>query len=101
MTGQRMAPVTIGQIYRGAIPFVLIQLAMVALIMAFPGLVSRGHDVPAGIDADVELRRMQSDQNAAERANPVPVTADGNSADEDPMKALQQAVEADRKDSPK
>ncbi|MBP6225051.1 MAG: TRAP transporter large permease subunit [Rhizobacter sp.] len=101
VTGQRMAPVTIGQIYRGAIPFVLIQLAMVALIMAFPGLVSRGHDVPAGIDADVELRRMQSDQNAAERANPVPVTADGNSADEDPMKALQQAVEADRKDSPK
>ena len=101
VTGQRMAPVTIGQIYRGAIPFVLIQLAMVALIMAFPGLVSRGHDVPAGIDADVELRRMQSDQNAAETANPVPVTADGNSADEDPMKALQQAVEADRKDSPK
>ena len=42
-----------------------------------------------------------SDQNAAEIANPVPVTADGNSADEDPMKALQQAVEADRKDSPK
>ncbi len=36
VTGKRMAPVTTGQIYWGAIPFVLIQVVMVALLIAFP-----------------------------------------------------------------
>jgi hypothetical protein len=31
-----MAPVTTGQIYWGAIPFVIIQLVMVGLLIAFP-----------------------------------------------------------------
>ena len=34
-----MPPVTTGQIYWGAVPYVLIQCAMVALLIAFPGLV--------------------------------------------------------------
>jgi TRAP-type mannitol/chloroaromatic compound transport system permease large subunit len=36
LTGKRMAPVTTGQIYWGAIPFVLIQLVMVGLLIVFP-----------------------------------------------------------------
>ncbi|MGZ5047563.1 MAG: TRAP transporter large permease [Usitatibacter sp.] len=36
VTGLRMAPVTTGQIYWGAIPFVLIQIVMVGLLIAFP-----------------------------------------------------------------
>jgi TRAP-type mannitol/chloroaromatic compound transport system permease large subunit len=36
LTGNRMAPVTTGQIYWGAIPYVLIQLVMVGLLIAFP-----------------------------------------------------------------
>jgi hypothetical protein len=36
VTGRATAPVTTGQIYWGAIPFVLIQLVMVALLIAFP-----------------------------------------------------------------
>ena len=36
ITGRRMAPVTTAQIYWGAIPFVLIQLVMVGLLIAFP-----------------------------------------------------------------
>ena len=39
ITGKIMAKVTTGQIYWGAIPFVVIQLIMVALIIAFPGMV--------------------------------------------------------------
>ena len=34
-----MPPVTTGQIYWGAVPFVLIQCVMVALLIAAPGLV--------------------------------------------------------------
>jgi hypothetical protein len=36
LTGQRIAGVTTGQIYWGAIPFVLIQIVMVGLLIAFP-----------------------------------------------------------------
>ncbi len=38
LSGKRMAPVTTGQIYWGAIPFVIIQLIMVALLIAFPAM---------------------------------------------------------------
>jgi hypothetical protein len=34
-----MAPVTTGQIYWGAVPFVIIQLIMVGLVIAFPQMV--------------------------------------------------------------
>ena len=36
LSGRKMAPVTTGQIYWGAVPFVLIQVVMVGLIIAFP-----------------------------------------------------------------
>jgi TRAP-type mannitol/chloroaromatic compound transport system permease large subunit len=38
-TGKMMDPVTTGQIYWGAVPFVFIQVAMIAVVIAFPGLV--------------------------------------------------------------
>jgi hypothetical protein len=34
-----MAPVTTGQIYWGAVPFVVLQVVMVALVIAFPQMV--------------------------------------------------------------
>jgi hypothetical protein len=43
VTGKMTEPVTTGQIYWGAIPFVVIQVIMVALVIFFPQLV--GHDV--------------------------------------------------------
>jgi TRAP-type mannitol/chloroaromatic compound transport system permease large subunit len=39
VTGKRMEPVTTGQIYWGAIPFVVIQLIMVAIVVLFPNIV--------------------------------------------------------------
>lgn len=50
VTRQQIAPVTTGQIYWGAVPFVLIQIFMVGLIIAFPGIVSR--DKVENIDLD-------------------------------------------------
>jgi tripartite ATP-independent transporter DctM subunit len=40
MTGETIQPVTSGQIYMGALPFLAIQLAMVAVVISFPGLVT-------------------------------------------------------------
>jgi len=42
VTGRKTAPVTTGQIYWGAVPFVLIQVLMVGIIIAFPDIVSGG-----------------------------------------------------------
>jgi len=39
VTGKRMAPVTTGQIYWGAVPFVVIQVIMVLLVITFPSMV--------------------------------------------------------------
>lgn len=39
VTGKKIAPVTTGQIYWGAVPFLLIQLLMVALVLLMPSLV--------------------------------------------------------------
>jgi TRAP-type mannitol/chloroaromatic compound transport system permease large subunit len=50
VTRKEIAPVTTGQIYWGAVPFVIIQIIMVGLIIAFPGIVS--HDKVEKIDLD-------------------------------------------------
>jgi tripartite ATP-independent transporter DctM subunit len=42
VTGRRLAGITTGQIYWGAAPFVLIQILMVAVVIAFPNLVLSG-----------------------------------------------------------
>jgi TRAP-type mannitol/chloroaromatic compound transport system permease large subunit len=39
LTGKRMEPVTTGQIYWGAVPFVVIQVIMVLLVIMFPAMV--------------------------------------------------------------
>jgi len=39
ITGKQIAPVTTGQIYWGAVPFVLIQVLMIALTILFPQMV--------------------------------------------------------------
>ncbi|HEX5805658.1 MAG TPA: TRAP transporter large permease subunit [Macromonas sp.] len=39
VTGQRIGAVTTGQIYRGAMAFIVLQLLMVAMVMVSPGLV--------------------------------------------------------------
>ncbi|MGE3871579.1 MAG: TRAP transporter large permease subunit [Parvibaculaceae bacterium] len=39
VTGATLAPVTTGQIYWGAVPFVVIQLIMVGLAIAFPAMI--------------------------------------------------------------
>jgi tripartite ATP-independent transporter DctM subunit len=50
VTGKRMEPVTTGQIYWGAIPFVVIQVAMVLLVIAFPSMVMHYKGAASTID---------------------------------------------------
>jgi TRAP-type mannitol/chloroaromatic compound transport system permease large subunit len=51
LTGKMTDPVTTGQIYYGAIPFVIIQCIMVGLVIAFPSMVMHYKKGAANIDA--------------------------------------------------
>jgi len=58
VTGRTIAPVTTGQIYWGSVPFIVIQLVMVACVMAFPSLVmhykgTQSQVDPASVTIDV------------------------------------------------
>jgi GntP family gluconate:H+ symporter len=59
VTRKQIPPVTTMQIYWGAVPFVVIQLVMVALIITFPGIVSR--DKQEVIDLDKVKIEMPAD----------------------------------------
>src|SRR5678816_1548660 len=73
---RKMTPrVTTAQIYWGAVPFVLIQLIMVALIIAFPGLVSGGLAKKAAVNTD----QIQIEVPAEEPGGEVPL--EGNPGD--------------------
>ncbi|WP_119681160.1 TRAP transporter large permease [Indioceanicola profundi] len=56
VTGKRMRGVTTGEIYWGSVPFVCIQIIMVAIVIAFPGLVTSGLTGGTGVDpSTIEL----------------------------------------------
>jgi GntP family gluconate:H+ symporter len=67
-------PVTTMQIYWGAIPFVIIQIIMVAAIIAFPGIVSSGLDKKEAVDLDKVGAEMMLNMPAAEPEVPLPKT---------------------------
>jgi tripartite ATP-independent transporter DctM subunit len=50
VSGKQMEPVTTGQIYWGAVPFVVIQLIMVGLVIAFPAMVMHYKGTGATVD---------------------------------------------------
>ncbi|ANT49469.1 TRAP transporter large permease [Mesorhizobium amorphae] len=59
LTGKQIAPVTTGQIYWGAVPFVCIQVIMIGLTIAFPQMVM--HYKGAAVDPgtiDIQLPDM-------------------------------------------
>lgn len=121
VTRKIMEPVTTMQIYRGAIPFVIIQLAMVGLLIAFPQLVTGSLDkkevynmesigdqmrdsLPAqGEGSDYgsgEAPAAQSQPGASENAAPAAGAASPEATpapEDDPMKAMQDALKAEGK----
>jgi GntP family gluconate:H+ symporter len=103
VTKKLIDPVTTMQIYFGAIPFVLIQIVMVGLIIAFPAIVSSGLDKTEKIDLNSVQLEVQPEPAAPEPAlqadgTPAPPASnDGKAADDDPMKAMQDAIDKENK----
>ena len=66
VTGRLVAPVTTGQIYWGSVPFVIMQLAMVASVIAFPGMVLGSLESGPKIDPSkiqIELPQLAPEQS--------------------------------------
>jgi TRAP-type mannitol/chloroaromatic compound transport system permease large subunit len=59
VTRQPVARITTSQIYWGAVPFVVIQMVMVGLIIAFPNLVSGGLAKKAPLDTSNVILEIQ------------------------------------------
>jgi TRAP-type mannitol/chloroaromatic compound transport system permease large subunit len=62
ITGKLVQPVTTGEIYWGAVPFVVMQLAMVALVIAFPAMVLASLD--SGSKTDPTKIQIEVPQSA-------------------------------------
>jgi TRAP-type mannitol/chloroaromatic compound transport system permease large subunit len=90
VTGKTTEPVTTGQIYWGAIPFVVIQIIMVALVIAFPQLV--GHDKPVDLEnaPTIDIQQMLQEDAAADAAREAAKSGAGSAAD--PGDALTRAI---------
>jgi TRAP-type mannitol/chloroaromatic compound transport system permease large subunit len=107
LTKKLIKPVTTMQIYWGAVPFVFIQIVMVGLIIAFPGIVSSGLDKEEKVDLDKVMLQMEADTAPAAGADsaesktreagvPAPA-ADDKLSNDDPMKAMQESMDKDKK----
>ena len=100
VTKKLIAPVTTMQIYWGAVPFVIIQIIMVGLIIAFPGIVSSGLDKTEKIDLDKVVLEVQAEpaSEAASAPESGASAAEGDQkADDDPMKAMEESMAKDKK----
>jgi len=94
VTGKLTAPVTTGQIYWGAVPFVAVQAVMVGLVIAFPQMVlvyKDDHPVadPSGIQFEIPVvdQGSQASDLMKDLQNPA-----GGTAAEDPAAAIERAL---------
>jgi len=60
VTGKRMEPVTTGQIYWGAVPFVVIQCIMVGLVIMFPRMVTHYKSSATNIDPTAVQQKLDN-----------------------------------------
>ena len=97
VTKKPIKKITIEQIYWGAVPFVIIQLIMVALIIAFPGLVSTGGSKEPIVDAEAVMMQMR------EESASLALDAEKTETTEeqvDPVKALMESMKDDQGKKP-
>jgi len=114
VTKKPIARVTTGQIYWGAVPFVVIQIIMVGLVIAFPGLVSGGLGKKADVDTtNIQIEAQPNDYGDKEidqdqlfgpakgaSAPAGAASAKPQAAEEDPMEAVKRAAQQDAAKKP-
>ena len=103
-TGKRTEGIKTTQIYRGVIPFIVIQLVALAMILIFPQLVTGGLDEKVKIDLDtIELDINQGDEYGAPPVFPgmeSPSDGQPDSSSGEPADPNAALMDAFRQDSP-
>jgi len=106
VTGKRIPAVTTAQIYKGSIAFIILQLIMVAVVVAYPGLVTDHMDKAVVVDdaavTDMlnNMPGLEEEAPAAEEPAEGAEPADGEpkaeepaaEQEEDPAKALLESM---------
>ncbi|MEI8264364.1 MAG: TRAP transporter large permease subunit [Betaproteobacteria bacterium] len=106
--GSLPAKVESRDIYIGAIPWVAMQLILVAIVIAFPQSVTAFLDKPQVLDLDKASETLQqmeagnrdeasgaAPSSDASASAPAGAASDSSAADDDPMKALQESMKRD------
>ena len=86
VTTRRIAGITTGQIYWGAVPFVIIQVIMVGLIIAFPDIVSGG----LATKEKVDIRNIRIEVPI--ETTPGGESSSGSTEQDDATKALEKEM---------
>jgi TRAP-type mannitol/chloroaromatic compound transport system permease large subunit len=101
ITGENIPSVKTSEIYKGSIAFIVLQLIMVASIIAFPNLVTGGIKEGVKIDADAAFEQMlnqageDTDKDDVVNMDDMKPAADAPA--EDPAKALEAEMKAGKK----
>ncbi len=102
VTGERIPAVTTAQIYKGSIAFIILQLIMVAMVIAYPELVSGGIAKTEQVDIDKALQdaappplEEQADPAADAASAPTEGEAEADGAEKDPAKLLEEEMKKD------
>jgi tripartite ATP-independent transporter DctM subunit len=102
ITNKLIPAVGTPQIYKGSIAFIIIQLIMVAVVISFPQLVTGGITQTEKLSAEEVMQQLQipmdpdfgTEAEEEEEASPEePAASDG---EEDPVKALEDALKPGR-----
>ena len=97
VTGENIRAVTTTEIYKGSIAFIVLQLIMVAAVIAYPSLVTGGLQEGIKVDAEAALEQMLESEGQTQAAEDDLKPEGEEDAEDDPAKAL----EADMKANPK
>ena len=113
VTGETIPAVRTEQIYKGSIAFIVLQVIMVASVIAFPALVTGGIEKTEQIDPDKVLEMMQSRESQGSESAPAPAggapaaspaggdaNAPAKEEKEDPMKGLLESLKQDQQKKP-
>ena len=101
ITGENIEAVKTTEIYKGSIAFIVLQLIMVASIISFPNLVTGGMKEGVKVDVDAAFEQMleaegeRDDEDAA--LDDLKPEAQNQEEGDDPAKALEAEMKADKK----
>ena len=106
VTKELIPAVTTTEIYKGSIAFIVLQFIMVVAVVVFPTLVTGGIEKTEKLNADQVMEQLQmpkteEEEKPAEEAKPgdpaKPGEEKSEAKEDDPMKALMDAAEKDKK----